>query len=190
MDKNYTVVETSKLAAVQGGEHIYSLITDEDIENGHIGYVGDIVEGEGLEIRAFEVFDADTINKKRVVLVANPEWSYDGTRRSDQAMANYINVADVPFRAYGIALSGDIYGVSEGGIDMGAATEIAVGQYVTNAAGSTKVHVVDDVDGLGFAGKIVGKVQRGLGWQTVGGQTYGRPYVIYLIEVLRNDIVD
>ena len=38
MDKNYTVVETSKIAAVRGGGHLYSLIADVDVENGHIGY--------------------------------------------------------------------------------------------------------------------------------------------------------
>ena len=192
MDKNKTVVETSKLLAVNGGEHIYSLISDSEVENGHIGYVGDIVDGEGIEIRSFEVFDVDTINKRRVVLAANPEWDYDESRRTNQAMCNYSNEANVPFRAYGLALSGDVYGVTEGGIDKGSATEIEVGQYVTNAADSTKAHVVNEsaTVGRGFVGKIIGKVQRGLGWKTEGGKTYGRPSVTYLIEVLRNGFVD
>ena len=36
MDKNYTVVETSKIAAVRAG-HLYSLIADVDVESGGSG---------------------------------------------------------------------------------------------------------------------------------------------------------
>ena len=78
MDKNYTVVETSKLAAVRGGAHIYSVIADEAIQNGSIGYVGMLAKGvEGQETYEFGIFDENTIGKKKAVLVANPEWDYD-----------------------------------------------------------------------------------------------------------------
>ena len=61
MDKNYTVVETSKIAAVRAG-HLYSLITDVDVENGHIGYVGDLAaDVEGLETHEFLAPTADLI---------------------------------------------------------------------------------------------------------------------------------
>ena len=43
--------------------------------------------------------------------------------------------------------------------------------------------------GQGFYGKIVGSAKRGLGWTVKSGATYGHPYVVYFIEILRNDIV-
>ena len=160
MDKNYTVVETSKIAAVRGGGHLYSLIADVDVENGHIGYV------------------------------ANPEWDYDETRRTNQALYNYINEADRPFRGYDL-IARDVYAVSKEGINYGSADAPEIGKYVIVEAGKTTVKMVEKADttGQGFVGKIIGTAKRGLGWKTEGGKHYGRPYIVYFIEILRNDIV-
>lgn len=191
MDKNYTVVETSKIAAVRGGGHLYSLIADVDVENGHIGYVGDLADDvEGLETHEFLTPTADLIGKDRVVLVANPEWDYDETRRTNQALYNYINEADRPFRAYDL-IAHDVYAVSKEGINYGSGDAPVVGKYVIAEAGKTTVKMVEKADttGQGFVGKIIGTAKRGLGWKTEGGKQYGRPYIIYFIEILRNDIV-
>lgn len=192
MDKNYTVVETSKIAAVRGGGHMYSLIADVDVENGHIGFVGDLAaDVEGLETHEFLAPTADLIGAARPVLVANPEWDYDETRRSNQALYNFINEADRPFRAYDL-MAHDLYAVSKEGINFGSADAPEVGKYVILEAGKTTVKMVEEADiaGQGFYGKIVGTAKRGLGWTTEGGKVYGRPYIVYFIEILRNDIVD
>ena len=191
MDKNYTVVETSKIAAVYGGGHLHSLVSDMDVENGHIGYVGDLAEDiEGLETHEFVEPAADVINKRRVVLVANPEWNYDETRRTNQALYNYINEAGRVFRAYDLNAY-DVYAVSKEGINCGSADAPEVGKFVIVEAGSTAVKMVEESDtsGQGFVGKIIGSAKRGLGWKTEGGKQYGRPYIVYFIEVIRNDIL-
>lgn len=191
MDKNYTVVETSKIAAVRGGGHLYSLIADVDVENGHIGYVGDLAaDVEGLEIHEFLAPTADLIGKDRVVLIANPEWDYDETLRENQALYNYINKADRPFRAYDL-IAHDWFGVSKEGINYGTNDAPEIGKYVIVEAGKTTLKMVEkaDTNGQGFVGVIRGSAKRGLGWKTEGGKQYGRPYVLYFIEVLRNDIV-
>ena len=114
MDKNYTVVETSKIAAVRGGGHLHTLIADVDVENGHICYVGDLAaDVEGVETHEYEAPTTALINKRKVVLVANPEWSYDECRKSNQALFNYINEAGRPFRAYDL-FAEDQYAVSAG----------------------------------------------------------------------------
>lgn len=197
MNKNYTVVETTKIAAVRGGGHMYSLISDVDVENGHIGYVGDMVEDvEGIETHEFLAPSAALINKDKVVLVANPEWDYDECRRSNQALDNFINEAERPFRGYDL-MAHDMYAVTAGGIDTtgeeeGEEVEIEIGKYVIAQAGKTTLKMVDKdgVAGQGFYGKIVGSAKRGLGWTVRSGATYGHPYVVYFIEILRNDIVD
>lgn len=191
MDKNYTVVETSKIAAVRGGGHIYSLISEEDVENGHIGYVGDMAEDvEGIETHEFLAPTTDLINKKRVVLVANPEWNYDECSHSNQALSNFINKADYPFRAIDLNPH-DMYAVSAGGIDAGE-EEIEIGKYVIAQDGKTTVKMVEEAEiaGQGFYGKIVGSAKRNFGWTAKKGTTYGRPYIVYFIEILRNDILD
>lgn len=190
MNKNYTVVETSKIAAVRGGGHMYSLISDVDVENGHIGYVGDMAaDVEGIETHEFLAPTADLINKSKVILVANPEWDYDECKRSNQALYNFVNEAERPFRGYDL-MAHDMYAVTAGGIDAGE-DEIEIGKYVIAQDGKTTVKMVDEADiaGQGFYGKIVGSAKRGLGWTVKSGATYGHPYVVYFIEILRNDIV-
>lgn len=190
MNKNYTVVETSKIAAVRGGGHMYSLISDVDVENGHIGYVGDMAaDVEGIETHEFLAPTADLINKSKVILVANPEWDYDECKRSNQALYNFVNEAERPFRGYDL-MAHDMYAVTDGGIDAGEG-EIEIGKYVIAQDGKTTVKMVDEADiaGQGFYGKIVGSAKRGLGWTVKSGATYGHPYVVYFIEILRNDIV-
>lgn len=190
MNKNYTVVETSKIAAVRGGGHMYSLISDVDVENGHIGYVGDMAaDVEGIETHEFLAPTADLINKSKVILVANPEWDYDECKRSNQALYNFVNEAERPFRGYDL-MAHDMYAVTAGGIDAGEG-KIEIGKYVIAQDGKTTVKMVDEagIAGQGFYGKIVGSAKRGLGWTVKSGATYGHPYVVYFIEILRNDIV-
>ena len=193
MDKNYTVVETSKLAAVHGGGHIYSLISDDDVQNGHIGYVGDLAEDvQGQETHEFGVFDADTINAKRAVLVANSEWDYDESKRTNQALYNYINKADEPFRAYSL-IDGDAFAVSATGFNATGVDAIEKGQYAILEAGETTLKIVEteaETAGYGFVVQIGDSVKRGLGFTTVGGQTYGRPSTMYWVHVKRNDLID
>lgn len=193
MDKNYTVVETSKIAAVRGGGHVHSLIADVDVENGHIGYVGDLAaDVEGLETHEFLVPTTALMNTQKVVLVAHPEWNYDESCKNNQALYNYINEADKPFRGLDL-MAGDVYAVSASGINVGSGDgDVIVGKYVIAENGKTTVKMVEQAAtaGQGFYGKIIGSAKRGLGWTTKGGQTYGRPYIVYFIEVKRNDVID
>jgi len=189
---SYTIVETSKLAAVRGGGHIWSLIAEADVENGHVGFVGDLdADTPGLETHEFVVPTTALINTQRPVLIANPEWDYNENSKVNQAMYNYINKANIPFRAYDLA-RGDVYAVTAEGINVGNDT-VTVGKYVILEDGETTVKMVEEsaTSGLGFVGKIIGSAQRGLGWTAKDGTTVvGRPYTVYFIEILRNDIVD
>lgn len=192
MDKNYTVVETSKVAAVHGGGHMYSLISDVDVENGHIGFVGELAEDvDGIETYEFLTPSADLIGKARPVLIANPEWSYDETRRTNHAMRNYVNEAGRIFRGYDLT-NHDWYAVSKEGINTGS-DDVApeVGKFVILEAGKTTVKMVDEAAtaGQGFVGKIVASAKRSFSFKTEGGATVGYPYIVYFIDILRNDIV-
>ena len=187
MGKNYTIVETSKLAAVRGGGHIYSLIADEDIENGSVGYVGELSEDvEGLETHEFKTFSTDTLGTAKAVLVASTEWNYDDCSKANQLLSNYINEAGIAFRAYDLAY-GDEFMISETGFS--ATTMPAKGQYVTLNAGSTKFALSDSepADAY-FVGKIIGTAKRGYGWTTKDNKAYGSYRLMYLVKVLKNEV--
>ena len=190
-DMNYTVVETSKVAAVRGGGHNYSLISEDDVMNGALGYVGDLSdEVDGLETHEFLAPSADTINKDKAILVANPEWDYDESSIVNQALYNYINKAGQIFRGYDL-IAHDVVALSAPGFNLGNADKPEIGKYVILEAGKTTLKIADatEVAGQGFYGKIIGSAKRGLGWKTEGGKVYGRPYIVYFVEILRNDIV-
>ena len=140
---------------------MYSLISDVDVENGHIGYIGDLeADVEGIETHEFLAPTADLINKNRVILVANPEWDYDECKRSNQALYNFVNEADRPFRGFDL-IAHDMYAVTAEGIDTGDA-EVEIGKYVIAQDGKTSVKMVDEsgIAGQGFYGKIVGSAKR------------------------------
>lgn len=191
MDKNYTVVETSKLAAVRGGAHIYSVISDEEIQNGHIGYVGMLAKDvEGQETYEFGIFDEATLGKKKVVLVADPEWDYDECKRSNQALYNYINKAEVPFRAFDL-IENDVFAISASGFDASGVDAIEADQYVIPVADTTTLKVVateEETADAGFVGIIEGTVKRSHGWTAKNGTVYGRPSVMYWVRVLKNGV--
>lgn len=191
MSNNYTIVETSKLAAIHGGGHIYSLIADEDIENGSIGYVGELSEDvEGLETHEFKTFTADTLGSAKAVLVASTEWNYDECSKKNQLLSNYINEAGIAFRAYDLAYA-DEFMLSDTGFDATGVESLAKGQYVILAADSTKLKVVatetETADAY-FVGKIIGTANRGYGWETKSNNTYGNFRKMYLVKVMKNEL--
>ena len=187
----HTVVETSRLAATHWGAHIYSLIHDADLDNGAVGYVGDLSEDvDGRETYEFGVFDADTINKKRAVLVANTEWSYDDTTRANQALSAYYNKADIPFRAFDLT-PGDDFAMTEDGFDASGVDKIEVGQYVILEADKTSLKIVADESAtaaMGFVGKITKTLIKSVGYEKVDGEMYGATKTLYVVHVERNEV--
>ena len=193
MEKNYTIAETSRLAAVRGGAHIWSMIADEDIENGQYGYVGTMSKDEeGHEVYEFKTFDTSALNKHRVVLVAHPEWNYETDSLTNQALGNYINAAGIPFRAFDL-IPGDIFAVSENGFDTsGSSSQIEAGYYVTTKEDDRKWKVVkteDETKGSAFVGIVDEIVVRGGGYTAKNKTQYGRTYKMVRVRVIKNDIV-
>lgn len=86
----------------------------------------------------------------------------------------------------------DQYAVSAGAFDVTDESEIVAGKYVIAQNGKDTLKIVDEagIANQGFYAQITGvTLQRGLGFTTKNGTTYGRPYKMYLLRVIRNDIV-
>lgn len=183
-----TVVNTSKLAAVRGGAHIYSAIYDTDLMNGAVGYIDVLDENTpGQETYRFGAFDSSTINTKKVVLVADPEWSYKA-EKSAQALDAYVNKAGVPFRAFDL-IENDVFQISVEGINASDPADITVGAYVTIVANSTQLNVVANKQTAAannFYGIIEAKKIDGMSVVAKNGATYGKPMTLYNIRVIKN----
>lgn len=174
---SYMVVETTLV----DGARLFSLQSTRDIQNGAIVGKGDLVTGER------EIYNAldDTTNGK--YLVANPAWSYDDNRLVNQNEENYVNKANIPYRAYRLEkdMKFKVYNIAE---------TFSVSEYVKYNATTGKY----EVDGTNASGlKVVAVEEVGfpycigsIGTQVVGdvgneyGYATGAKTTKYTIEVV------
>lgn len=179
---NYNVVETTKVSG-----RCFDFIYNKDIENGSLIAKGDLIDGERniYEAKIPEVGD-------EVFLVANPAWSYDDARIVNQNEDAYINVANKPFRAYGlVAHNHDKFAVEDYGIN--AASTIAVDDYVTVDGTTVKIKDVADSaptdSTTGFIGKVVEIEDYGFAYCTGTAGNVGKTGKRVVIEVIKNKAV-
>ena len=169
----HTVCETSNLRCVHYAERIWDAVADFDVDNGTLGYLGDVSVEGGVIYN----FTAGTSDGKAVVLAHNPEWTEDTSNRLNQRKDKFFVPAGVPFRAYTLHV-GDEFALSTEGF-VGAPE---IGKYVSiNADG--KLEVADaPVDGVAMVGKIMRKRQVGSTLVT-GVRTYGYSRMMYMVKV-------
>ena len=173
---SYMVCETTNLS----GAKIVSLQATKDLQNGSIVGKGDLVTGEKS---VYTALDATTDGK---YLVANPAWSYDNNRVTDQNEENYINKEGIAFRAYRLEkdMKYKIYGIEETfAKDDEVEYDAASGKYQKGS--DTGLKVVD-VEEVGFpycigsiGAKVVGDSDNKYGYAT------GAKTTKYTIEVTK-----
>lgn len=175
------VVRLDDVRAVYNGK-IYSVAYDADIlENGMIGVVGDLVEGE-REIRKFVKPSGTT---EPVAIVAHSEINYNEDRISNNALENFFIPAGQPARAYNLERA-DIVSVSKDMVTP-LETSIEIGAKVTTAADSMLMTEVASPTGdEAFLGKVIDKEK--IGTATVVGQAgaISRVVEFIVVEVEKN----
>lgn len=143
---NYNVVETTNMY----GSKCLSFQANTDIENGMLVAKGDLVTGET------DIYNASVpTTSDEVYLVANPAWSYNNDRATDQNEENYINKADIPFRVYQLKKDNKFKTYSTGITPIDKDTDIAIGQYITVDGTTNKPLAVATMPETGFVGKII-----------------------------------
>lgn len=142
---NYNVVETTNMF----GSKCMSFQATSDIENGMLIAKGDLVTGETDIYKANVPTDED-----EVYLVANPAWSYDNNRATDQNEENFINKAGIAFRGYQLKKDNKFTTYSTGITPIDADTAIKVGDYITVDGTTHKPKVVAAAPTTGFVGKV------------------------------------
>lgn len=182
---SFGVVRLDKVNSVYDG-HIHSVVYDADIlENGMVGVVGDLLEGE-RELRKLEV---PTGTDKPVVLIAHPEINYKEDRISDNALENFFIPKGKPARAYDL-IRGDIFSVSKKMVTPLDETKgVEKGAMLSTANGSLLLTEVDASALTGeeaFLAKVIDKEV--VGTATVVGQAgvISRVVEFIVVEVVRN----
>lgn len=169
----YSVCETTNLRAVHYAERIWDAKADVDVENGMLGHLGDLAEGETHTYS----FVKGAKSGKQVVLVHNPEWTEDTSNRLNQRKDKFYVPAGVKFRAFTLSV-GDEFALSKEGF----VGEPEVDKYVSiNENG--KLAVADaPVEGAVMVGKIMRKRQIGSTLVTPA-RSYGYARMMYTVKV-------
>ena len=169
----HTVCETTNLRAVHYAERIWDGISNEDIDNGTLGYIDE----QAVEGGVIYNFIKGTKEGKTPVLVHMPEWTEDTSNRLNQRKDKFYNEANIPFRCFTLH-EGDEFALSPEGF----AGTPEVGKYVT-IDGNGKLAVADAAgEGAVMVGKIMRKRQIGSTLVT-GLRTYGYARMMYTVKV-------
>ena len=169
----YSVCETSNLRAVHYAERIFDAVADFDVENGMLGYLDGLADGETHTYN----FVKGTKDGKRVVLVHNPEWSEDTSKRTNKRKDKFFIPAGTNFRAFVVSVD-DEFALSKEGF----AGEPEVGKYVSINENGRLVVADEAVDGAVLVGKILRKRQIGSTLVT-SLRSYGYSRVMYDVKV-------
>lgn len=143
---NYNVVETTNMY----GSKALSFQSTSDIENGFLIAKGALVTGEKEIYTATIPTDAT-----EVYLVANPAWSYDDNKATDQNEENFINKSGIAFRGRQLKKDNKFKVYNTGITPVDSSTSIAEGQYITIDGTTYKPKAVVDVPTAGFIGQVV-----------------------------------
>jgi hypothetical protein len=143
-----SIVRLDSVKSVYGG-HIYSVQATNDLQNGQVGVVGNLLSGE-REVRALNQPSAVATDK--AVLVAAPEIIYDESSMAKQNLKNFSIPANTATRAYELQ-EDDVFSVSDDAITA-LASEPVVGNSVVLANASNKLAEATDVTGHRFVGHI------------------------------------
>lgn len=184
----YGVAETTNISG-----KCFSMIYGDPIENGAVVKKGAIVDGER------EIYTAEIPAKgDEIFFVANPAWSYKNGIM-EQNEDNYINVANKPFRTYGLlADHHDRFGVLDYSITpvTSGTDELApaVNDYIGVDGTTTKLKNLGttapaDADNRGFIGRIVDINTYGCAIPVGTAGTISTVSKMVVIEVLKNETV-
>lgn len=169
----HKVCELTNLRATHYAERIFDAVADFDIDNGTLGYLDGLADGETHIYK----FVKGTKAGRKTVLVHNPEWTEDTSRMTNQRKDKFFIPAGTPFRAFTLAVD-DEFSLSKEGFEG----EPEVGKYVTiNADGKLAVAEAP-VDDAVMTGMIMRKRQVGNTLVT-GVRTYGYKRMMYEVKV-------
>lgn len=173
------IVRLDKVKSVKFG-NIFDVVSDEVLENGMIGVLGDLVEGH-REVREFK--KPTDLSEGEIVIIASPEIVYDEYKRTDGALSKFKIEAGTVARAYTLAPT-DIVSISKDLVTALSVTPVK-GNVVTGTVGSYKFEEKASATTEKFVAKIIGieKIGRGI----IIGQAgeIGRETEFVVVEIVK-----
>ena len=174
----YGVFESTNMRSTHAGGRIYDVVAATDIENGTVGYIDGLADGE-TDIYKFV---AGASKGKKVVIADQPAWSADDSKITNQRKDNFIIKAGTPFRARVIYVD-DRFAVSIDCVKTDSQATFVKGAKVTVDAATGKFVVAgENTSTTGIAGEVVYERMQGATLLTAAN-TYGYQRKLYTIKV-------
>lgn len=169
----HTVFESTNMASTHYAKRIFDAVCDVDVENGTFGYLESLANGESHTYK----FVAGTKEGCEVVVVDQPAWTEDTSRKTNQRKDKFVVKAGVKFRVRVVARDDEFALSNEGFVG-----DPVDGKYVSvNADG--KLAVADaPVEGAVMNGKIMRSRVMG-GIVTTAAHDYGYARKMYEVKV-------
>jgi hypothetical protein len=177
------IVVLSKVSSVYAG-HIYSVVSNVELENGMFGHIGDLVSGE-REVRNFETPTTATIATKSLAVIATPEINYDESKTINRNLGAFSIPTGTVGQANQLKADDELRVSSNMITPIGS--EVVVGNYLVAQNASMKLKEVATLAGTEkFVAKIEAKEV--LGTTTVVGAsgTLGNIVNLVAMRVIQN----
>lgn len=173
----HTVFESTNMLSTIGAERIFDCVATEDIDNGMVGGLDGLAEGQSHIYKFKKGVPAD----HTFVIVDQPAWTADTTRITNQRRDQFFVPAGTPFRARVLARN-DEFGLSMAGFTDESHEQVKVGAYaVADASGKFKAQAEKPESGS----YCVISRKRTLGATLVtNAHTYGDTYELYELRVV------
>lgn len=171
-----TVFESINMLSTRGAARIYDCVAEEVIENGLVGYVEELAEGESHIYK----FVKGVKEGCDPLIVDQPAWTEDTSKITNQRRDQFTIPAGVPFRARRLCVH-DEFGITKDGFTSGSQNEVKAGAYVTIDA-SGKLVAQKSKPGSGSYAQIMRKRIAG-GTLATTAHNYGHATELFEVRV-------
>lgn len=173
-----TVFESTNMASTAFGGRIYDCVAEEVLENGTVGYIEELADGES-HIFKFVKGIKEGLDP---IVIDQPAWNPDESRMTNQRRDKFVIPAGTPFRARRIATH-DVFAVTKDGFTLASQDEVKVGAYVTVDTTTGKFVAQASAPASGSYGKIDRKRAVG-GTLITTAHTYGNTMELFEIRIV------
>lgn len=174
-----TVFESTNMASTGGAARIFDCVATEVIENGMVGGLGELADGETHIYK----FTKGTPEKNNYVIVDQPAWNEDESRMTNQRRDKFVIPAGTPFRVRQLMIN-DEFGITKDGFTTDTQSKAAPGKFATVDTATGKFKVEDSEPGSGSYLKIMRKRMLGNTLVTTA-HTYGASAELFELRVIR-----
>ena len=159
------------------GSRLYDAVCDTDVENGTVGYIEELAEGEAKIFK----FVKGVVAGKQLVVVDQPAWDADTCKTSNQRKDKFIVEAGTPFRVREL-IKYEKFAISAECVEEKTRKNLDVNTYLTvNTDGKFVVSSSSDENAV-FEAKVLTKRNTG-GVIATAANNYGYVRTMYVVRV-------